>query len=704
MSSNTSPILAKAKVAADDNRGAQENWHRYQYAKYRGHLEYTAQARILEGMYLGGGRQWSEEDKQILEDQRRPAYEFNETKASVNSAIGYQIHNRMDIAFKPRGGDADQITANTLSKVAMQIADQNMLHWHETTVFSDGLIMRRGYFDVRMNFDTNIKGDVQITTLDPMDVVPDPDAKTYDPDGWKDVTVTRWLSLEEIEEFWGEEARLKAEASGDESSDFGYQDGESERNKFGQIRFPGQYDAIGQQDNDLKRFRVMDRQKFVFERTDCLVFPETGDVKVMDTLSKEEIGQALLDGAIKTKRMRRRVRWIVSTYSTTLFDDYGPYEHFTVVPYFCYFRRGETRSMVDDAIGPQTALNKAISQYIHVINTSANSGWIVEDESLANMDAEDLEQEGAKTGLVLVYAKGKAKPEKIQANQVPTGVDKMITHAVNFLKDVTVPDAMRGTQGQEVSGVAIQTKQFASQQQMAVPLDNLAYTRQLLAKRILKLIQRYYDSYRIFRITEQDPVTGADVEAPLEINKFDAASNSYLNDITIGTYDVVITEQPMQVTFENSQFTQALEMREKGIRIPDETVIRYSNLANKQDIIKAMQAQGEPVDPTIEAKANLLNAQAEKTRADTVGSSVTAQFSAMQSAQVIAQTPQTAPLADALLRSAGYQDKDAGPIVPQAPAGLPHAGIPSNTDPLTPVHPAVGLDRGIETLEADSVR
>ena len=310
--------------------------------------------------------------------------------------------------------------------------------------------------------------------------------------------------------------------------------------------------------------------------------------------------------------------------------------------------------------------------------------------------------------MVLEKKKGSSEPKKITPNGVPTGVDKLIDRATQALKDVTVPEAMRGNQGAEVSGIAIQAKQHASQQQLAVPLDNLSYTRNLLAQRVLKLVQRYYDSYRIFRITEQDPVTGRDVEEVLEVNKFDPATGQYLNDITLGTYDVVVTEQPMQVTFENTQFQQALEMRKEGIAIPDATVIRYSNLSDKHEILEQMQQQKQPADPTLEAKARLLNAQADKTVTETAAKAVEAQFSAIQTAQVITQTPATAGLADSLLRSAGYVDKDAAPIVPEAPAGaLPGLDMPTNTNPLTPLNPeqpmsaAEGMTAGIETAAAD---
>ena len=656
---------------------------------------------------MGAGEQWSAEDKALLDAEGRPYYEFNELMPSVNSAVGYQIQNRMDIAFRPRGGASDMEKATILSKVVMQIADQNKLHWKETQVFSDGLIEQRGYFDIRMNFDKNIKGDIDIQFLDPRDVIPDPDAKSYDPASWADVTVSRWLLLDEIEERYGRPARDAAEKSGDDTTDFGDTDEETERNRFGINPGTGRYDAYTNEKDGLKRYRVIDRQKTCMEMTKCMVFPDTGDIKAVADMTEAQIQEATAAGAKNAKRMRKRIKWVVSTLSTTLHDDWSPYEDISIVPYFAYFRRGKTRGMIDNGIGPQQALNKAVSQFIHIINTSANSGWVVEENSLTNMETDDLEQVGAKTGVVIEYKKGATPPAKIQANQVPQGVDRLIDRATQALKDVTVPDSMRGLQGNAVSGVAKQADQFASQQQLAVPLDNLAYTRQILASRIVKLVQKYYDSYRVFRITETDPITGKEVENTIEINKPDGMGG-YLNDITMGEYDVVITEQPMQVTFENSQFEQAITMRKEGVKLPDATVIRYSNLADKHEIMATMEQSGEPVDPTLEAKAKLMDAQARKMDADTTARSVEAQYSAIQTAQVIATTPATSGLADQLLRSAGYVDRDAAPIVPQAPSGMP-MGLPEqvSTNPMTPAppsSPSVGLMDGIETQRADGTQ
>lgn len=135
-------------------------------------------------------------------------------------------------------------------------------------------------------------------------------------------------------------------------------------------------------------------------------------------------------------------------------------------------------------------------------------------------------------------------------------------------------------------------------------------------------------------------------------------------------------------------------------------------LTEEQKAQRAQQGQ----DPTLQAKAQLLGAQAIKAQADaeraqalTVGARVEAQYSAVQTAQVIEQIPGTATTADALLRSAGSIDMDAAPIVPQASGAgqvLP-VEVPTNTNPLTPANPAspaVGMQAGIETQADDGVR
>ncbi|MDK2126985.1 portal protein [Parachitinimonas caeni] len=133
---------------------ALQNWQLLHEARQRGHDAYVEQALRLEQYYLGGGLQWDPEDRVFLEGEGRPCIEINQIWPAIHNALGHQIHNRMDMAFRPRGGEADGELAEVLSKVAMQVADRQQLHWLETQCMADGLIQQRGYFDVRMDMNS----------------------------------------------------------------------------------------------------------------------------------------------------------------------------------------------------------------------------------------------------------------------------------------------------------------------------------------------------------------------------------------------------------------------------------------------------------------------------------------------------------------------------------------------------------------------
>ncbi len=676
-----------------ENAKVSENWDRYEYGRQRGHIEYCEQSKKCENFYLGGGLQWSPDD--IAELSGRPAIELNHIMPMVNGAIGHQIHNRMDISFMPRGGNlSDQDNSTLFSKVTKSIIDRERIHWKETQIYGDGMIQQRGFLDIRMDYNSNVFGDAKVTVLDPLDVQPDPDAKSYEPAGWSDVIVTRWMTLDEIEDLYGKAARDAAEAAGDDDQDHGDETSTEQRNKFASSG-TGVWTAVFGTSR-VRRIRIIDRQRWVLKSSLVAVYP-TGEIRVAEGLSPQRLAAMRQYGCYFMQKRVRRVQWTVSTRTVLLFDKLSPYDRFTVVPYFPYFRRGKTRGMVDNAISPQEMVNKHASQFTHIINTTANSGYKVEQNSLTNMDTDDLENDGAKTGLVLEYAKGSTPPEKILPNPIPPGIDRVIERGVMEMKEISgMSDAMQGLNGPEVSGIAIQSKQFAGQQQLEVPLDNLKMTRHMVAEFLLYLIQNFYDSYRVFRITEQDPRTGKKVTVDYPVNVYDAMTGGYMNDLSVGEYDVVVADQPTSVTFENGQFQQALELRKSNVDIPDHVVVKHSNLADKAEILEQMQEQQGKPDPLTEAKVTLVNAQARETSVNAVNKAIEALFSATQAANMVAANPSIAPMADQMLKSAGFEDHDAAPIMPNAPENAQAVPMPTNTNPLTPANPAVGVNAGIE--------
>jgi len=264
--------------------------------------------------------------------------------------------------------------------------------------------------------------------------------------------------------------------------------------------------------------------------------------------------------------------------------------------------------MVRNLVSPQEQLNKISSQELHIVNTTANSGWIVETGSLSGMTADDLEEHGAETGLVLEFNRGSTPPGKIPPNQIPTGLDRIAQKAAFNIKQISgVNDSMLGTDSAEVSGIAIQAKQNRGAMMIQVPLDNLTKTRQYLAEKVLNLIQAYYTEERLIQITdESDPMQPT---KPMRLNEI-TPEGLVINDLTLGEYDVVVGTSPARDTFEEMQFAEAIQLRQVGVPIPDDLIVEYSHLARKGDIAQRIRMMQGTEPPTPE-QAQLQQFQAE---------------------------------------------------------------------------------------------
>jgi|TARA_R110000744_G_scaffold137388_1_gene247902 hypothetical protein len=589
----------KKLSAAEELTLAKRQWESYTRARDSGHDDYIEIAKQCDAFYRG--EQWDEADISALDDQGRPALTINTILPTVNTVIGEQSTRRADIHFKPRGS-GDQEIADILTKLYMQISDNNKLEWIEGQVFADGLIQDRGWFDVRIDFSDHINGEVKIESKDPLDILIDPDAKQYDPKTWNEIFESKWMSIDEIEEVYGEDKADKLRMIAEIGTTLGADSMEYEDETYGDTH--GDYQGANTQyPNDpdeartLRSIRVIERQHYKLKKCMFYVDPVTGDKRHVPYNWGERKKKKFADdyGLYITEQMVRKVRWTVTADTVVLFDDWSPYEHFTLVPYFPYWRRGKPFGMVRNLISPQEQLNKISSQELHIVNTTANSGWIVESGSLTGMNADDLEEHGAETGLVLEFNRGSTPPGKIPPNQIPTGLDRIAMKAANNIKTISgISDAMLGTDGAEVSGVAIQQKQTRGALMIQVPLDNLRKTRHHLAERILNLVQTYYTEERVIQITdENNPLKP---QQPLRVNQV-TPEGQIINNLTLGEYDVVVGTAPSRDTFEETQFAEAIELRKVGVPIPDDLIVEYSHLARKGEIaerIRIMQGMNPP--------------------------------------------------------------------------------------------------------------
>ena len=590
---------------------AMNQFERYERARDNGHLDYIETAKKCDAFYRGN--QWDPADVATLDDEGRPALTINTILPTVNTVLGEQSTRRADVNFKPKGNGTQEV-ADVLNKLYMHIADTNKLEWKESQVFADGLIQDRGYFDVRIDFTDHIQGEVRITTKDPLDILIDPDAKEYDPKSWNEIFETKWMSLDEIEEQYGQDKADQLRVAAEYGNTMGTDSVEYEETRYGDTYTGVEYNqsstANPEENRQVRAIRVIERQ--YYQLKECMYYVDvvTGDMRPVPTTWSKRKKQKFADdyGLEILTRLDRKVRWTVTADSVVLHDDWSPYACFTIVPYFPYWRRGRPFGMVRNLISPQEQLNKISSQELHIVNTTANSGWIVETGSLQGMTADDLEEHGAETGLVLEYNRGSSPPAKIPPNQIPTGLDRLGQKAAANIKTISgISDAMLGTDSPEVSGVAIQAKQNRGVLMIQVPLDNLQKTRQYLAEHVLRIVQQYYTEERLIQITdESDPMKP---EMPIVVNQV-TPEGDIINDLTLGEYKVVVGTMPARDNYDEVQFAEAIALRQAGVPVPDDLIVDYSHLAKKGEIAKRIRIM-QGMEPPSEEQAQIQAFQAQ---------------------------------------------------------------------------------------------
>lgn len=570
----------------------EEERQRYTFLRDSGHLDYVHKSELCEKFFAGD--QWSDEDIQKLRASRRPHLTINKILPTVAAILGEQIYQRMEVGFQPRNFAATPEIGDILTKVFMQISDNNELPWIRSEVFMDGIIGSRGFYDVRVDFSDSLKGEVKISLLNPRNVMIDPDADDYDPSTWSDVVTIKKLNLQQIEEIYGKQKADKIKETQFAQDPHVFDRMDLDIDRFG-YAYGQRADTNGHPDPLVRTYPIIERQFKQLTTSDHFVDIERGDTRpVPDGWDENRINEFLAANPDVSviKKKATRIRWRVHCEDLLLHDEWSPYDYFTVIPYFPYFRRGTTVGLVENLISTQEAYNKISSQELHVVNTSANSGWILKHGSLANMTVQELEQEGAKTGLVLeLNSSGSIQDaiQKIQPNQIPQGLDRIAFKLSDSLKEISgVSDYMQGFAREDVAAKALKANQERGQANLAKVIDNLNRTDTYLARMILHCVQTYYTEPRILHITKdklQRQYETVEVNAPTPEGKI-------LNDLTLGEYRVIVTTQPERDTYEDSQFEQAIALRnEVGVQIPDETIIQASRLRDKANILQQLSEQ-----------------------------------------------------------------------------------------------------------------
>jgi hypothetical protein len=646
-----SQLYGHMSVAGNDSAILSDLWTRYTYMRDNGHFAFLEKALRCEDYVIGN--HWDAGDRAELAEGRRPALTINKVLGVIKRMLGEQIFYRNMISYVPQSGDATSSIADALSKVFIQIGNENSLEYVRTHVFMDGIVTGRGYYDVRLGLDKNVMGKIEIDRMNPKSVLLDPDADSYEPKGWGDVVHSKWMSPDDISLYYSKAAGddLRGRMTGAYPYSFDVLD--YERDRFGTPPANTYWMGAESMRGLARMVRVLERQWKKLCSVEHFVDLNTGDMNAIpEGWNHNRISAYLqrMPNCAVTKKVIKRVMWTTVADDIVLKNEWSPYEEFTVVPFFPFLIAGTTVGDVENLMDPQQLLNKMRSQVLHVVNTTANSGYIVDEGALVSPSTpQELENRGAESGLVIVKKKG-LEVTKIQPNAVPPGLQQMAAVAEEDIKQISLQtDYQTGNAREDVSDRALRRNQTAGQAGQVYELDGLTKSDKLLAAAVLTNIQSFYIEPRLIRITE------GVLNDPVEVQVNQEVDGEILNDLTLGDYGVTCTSEPQRDTFDDTQFDQLVALRDPkiGIKVPDKYILMASKVRDKKKIVDEMDAAANSPQAQQEQqlKQRMLEAEIGLKEADVMERKAKAMMEMARAREITAKIGQDTPAAEADAKS-----------------------------------------------------
>jgi len=230
---------------------------------------------------------------------------------------------------------------------------------------------------------------------------------------------------------------------------------------------------------------------------------------------------------------------------------------------------------------------------LDILESQINSGWKYKENALVN--PKDVFLQGQGRGLALKQEANMADAEQIVPPQVPSSMIELSRILGDEIQQISgVNEELLGSADDDKAGILSMLRQGAGLTTLQTLFDQLDYSQKLLGRLFIDLIQANFSPGKIQRIVEERP-------APQFYSK------------AFGKYDAAIEEGLNTTTQRQMQFAQLLQLREVGIPVPTETLLKASTLQNKQELVEAIgqqeQEQAQTQQAQVQAQLELLQAQ-----------------------------------------------------------------------------------------------
>lgn len=549
------------------------------------------------------GDQWSKEDRLKLEEMMRAPVVFNRIAPMIDSVAGSEVANRQQVQYIPRQvGDTG--VNDVLTGAADYVRDNCDAEDEESDAFLDAVICGIGVTETLIDYTDNPDGDILIERRDPLCFRYDPSAKKKNLGDRKWHQREDWMSREDIEAKWPDK---KDEIAA--SSDWGGDERDGEQHDQ-TLAWLYERDATGY-DKSSGKFRVIHEQWYELESYVLALDPSTGQAAEFTTEQFETIQErmeAMGIPAPQSVRKQRKKYYEVFICGDVILEE-RPIAANAFTFNFITAKRDRNKNtwygIVRAMLDPQRWANKFFSQLLHIINTNAKGGLMVEDGAVANLNR--FKEEWAQADSVVQLEQGAISNGRVMPKPPPTvppEIGRMLEFSISSLRDVTgINLEMLGMADRQQAGVLEAQRKQSAMTVLAGLFDSLRRYRKEQGRLLARFIIDFMGDGRLVRIVGGD---GTEQYIPL------------LRDQLTMDCDVIVDEAATTINQKEKTFAILMQLlpnlAQMGVPFGPQ-LLEYTPLPAamvqkwQQQMQQAAQQPKQPSPQEITAQANLIKAQ-----------------------------------------------------------------------------------------------
>lgn len=575
-------IARKAYDWLKESRENEEQWREFSEKEFNYYL----------------GRQWSNEDQARMQETKRAALTINQLRALIKLVTGYQRQNRYPIRIYGSQLE-DEGTAGLLEELVQNIVADQLYQYQDSQRFLHSLVCGRGYMLGKVDYSDDWLGEIKLhSRINPRHVYLDPMSRDIT---YGDAEYIIWVELvrdSALQHLIGDkdiaDIKIQELQNLDWEQDFEPEDwpvvgtknivkNPADRfwsKKRGGIIPKGAYYKVVN-----IQYKMWENEYFLADRTTGQLGPVTSK-KEGENMVRAMPGELMMVQR-RTKKIKHAM--VVGDQVIDHTESATGHRHFSLIPYFAGYLLGETFGLIRDLTDIQDFVNKRFSNYAHSLNTTANPGWIGDEDAVK--DWTTFEKDASKPAPVIKKRKG-SELKRLEAGSIPTGETRGMSDGTELIKIVSGinPDLV-GQSDKDTSGRAIMLRQQQGYQILAENVDNHRLSTVITTQWIIDAIQNNYTYEKTFRVIMPDNQVKY-MTVNQRVQDMMTGIEKVLNDVTVGDYDVVVSDQSISPSMRYLHFQELIEIvQQTGVGIPPDVLVKASNLPQdmKQEIIQAMQ-------------------------------------------------------------------------------------------------------------------